>query len=108
MIRLDAFHHQFAADVPAGQAALMAATQRPATQVALSTGLPTKMPSWRSIPSWFVFGDQDLNIPVALHRFLAERAGSKATREVAGGSHAVMVSEPDAVAATILDAVAAM
>ena len=55
-----------------------------------------------------MFGDQDLNIPVALHRFLAERAGSKGTREVAGGSHALSVSRPDEVAATILDALAAM
>jgi pimeloyl-ACP methyl ester carboxylesterase len=107
-IRPDAFHHQFAADVPAGQAALMAVAQRPVTEAALSTGLPAEVPGWRSIPSWFVYGDQDLNIPVALHRFLAERAGSKGTREVAGGSHALMVSEPDAVAATILDALAAM
>ena len=88
VIRPDAFHHQFAADVPAEQAALMALTQRPATEAALSAGLPTEAPGWTSTPSWFVFGDQDLNIPVALHRFLAERAGSKGTREVAGGSHA--------------------
>ena len=40
--------------------------------------------------------------------FLAERAGSKGTREVAGGSHAISLSAPDAVTATILDAVAAM
>ena len=60
------------------------------------------------MPSWFVFGDQDLNIPAALHRFVAERAGSQGTREVAGASHAISVSNPDAVAATILDAVAAV
>ena len=108
LIRPDAFHQQFAADVPAAEAALMAVTQRPVTQAALSTGLPTEMPGWKTVPSWFVIGDQDLNIPAALQRFLAERAGSKGTREVAGGSHAVMVSEPDAVAATILDAFAAM
>ena len=108
VIRTEAFHHQFAADVTAEQAALMALTQRPATEAALSAGLPTEAPGWTSTPSWFVFGDQDLNIPVALHRFLAERAGSKGTREVAGGSHAAMVSAPDAVAATILDTLAAM
>ena len=107
-IRPDAFHHQFAADVPAAQAALMAVTQRPVTQAALSTGLPAETPGWKSIPSWFVSGDQDLNIPIALQRFFAERAGSKGTREVAGGSHALMVSDPDAVATTILDAFAAM
>jgi pimeloyl-ACP methyl ester carboxylesterase len=101
------FHHQFAADVPAGTAALMAATQRPVTEAALSEGLPTATPAWKHIPSWFVYGDQDLNIPAALQRFGAERAGAKRTREVAGGSHAISVSNPDPVAATIIDAVVA-
>jgi pimeloyl-ACP methyl ester carboxylesterase len=107
-IRQDVFHHQFAADVPAAQAALMGATQRPATEAALSDGLPTDTPAWQQVPSWFVFGDQDLNIPAALHRFMAERAGSKGTREVAGASHALSVSTPEPVVATILDAVAAL
>jgi pimeloyl-ACP methyl ester carboxylesterase len=104
-IRQDAFHEHFAADVPAAQAALMAATQRPATEAALSEPLPTDAPAWKHVPSWFVFGDQDLIIPAALHRFLAERAGAKSTREMAGASHALSVSDPDAVTATILDAV---
>jgi pimeloyl-ACP methyl ester carboxylesterase len=107
-IRPDRFHHQFAADVPAAEAAVMAVTQRPVTEAALSQGLPTETPAWTDHPSWFVFGEQDLNIPVALERFLAERAGAKATREMAGASHALSVSEPDAVTATILDAVAAV
>jgi pimeloyl-ACP methyl ester carboxylesterase len=103
-IRKDAFHHQFAADMTAEQAALMYATQRPVTQAALSTGLPTDQPAWKSIPSWFVFSDQDLNIPVALHRFLAERASARGVREIAGASHALSVSQPAAVAETILEA----
>jgi pimeloyl-ACP methyl ester carboxylesterase len=106
-IRHEAFHQQFAADVPAEQAAVMAATQRPVTEAALSDGLPSDTPAWRALPSWFVFGDQDMNIPVALHRFMAERAGAKVSRELAGTSHALSVSEPDAVAATIHDATAA-
>ena len=106
-IRQDAFHQQFAADVPAERAAVMAATQRPATEAALTEGLPTDDPAWRQVPSWFVFGDQDLNIPVALHRFMAERAGAKVSRELAGASHALSVSEPEAVTATILEAIAA-
>jgi pimeloyl-ACP methyl ester carboxylesterase len=106
-IRPALFHHQFAADVPPGEAALMAATQRPVTQAALTGGLPTATPAWKHIPSWFVYGDQDLNIPAALSRFLAERASSKATLEIAGASHAISVSNPDPVAATILDAVTA-
>jgi pimeloyl-ACP methyl ester carboxylesterase len=103
-IRREVFRQQFCADVPADQAALMAATQRPVTEAALTTGLPTETPAWRSVPSWFVFSDLDLNIPVALHRFLAERAGAKDAREIAGASHALSVSQPEAVAATILDA----
>jgi pimeloyl-ACP methyl ester carboxylesterase len=106
-IRQDVFRQQFCADVPADQAALMAATQRPVTEAALTTGLPTSTPAWKTIPSWFVFSDQDLNIPVALHRFLAERAGAKDTREIAGASHALSVSQPEAVTATILDALGA-
>jgi pimeloyl-ACP methyl ester carboxylesterase len=57
-------------------------------------------------PVVLVYGELDQNIPAALERFLAERAGAKGVREMAGGSHALSVSEPDAVAATILDAVA--
>ncbi len=105
-IRQDAFHQQFAADVPAAQAAVMAATQRPVTEAALSGGLPADAPAWRQVPSWFVFGDRDLNIPVALHRFMAERAAAKTSRELAGASHALTLSEPEAVTATILEAVA--
>jgi pimeloyl-ACP methyl ester carboxylesterase len=105
-IRQDTFHQQFAADVPAAQAAVMGATQRPVTEAALSGPLPTDAPAWRHVPSWFVFGDQDMNIPVTLHRFMAERAAAKISRELAGASHALTVSEPEAVTATILEAVA--
>jgi pimeloyl-ACP methyl ester carboxylesterase len=108
VIRPEAFHHQFAADVSAEQAALMAATQRPVTEAALTEGLPTATPAWKSVPSWFVISDEDLNIPVAAHRFFAERAGARGTREVAGGSHALSVSQPGPVAASILDAVEAV
>lgn len=103
-IRRDLFAHQFAADVPGDQVALMAATQRPVTEAALSEPLPTAHPAWQSIPSWHVFGDADLNIPVAVHRAGAQRAASRGTTEIAGASHAVAVSQPDAVAAVIAEA----
>ncbi|MEU4677769.1 alpha/beta hydrolase [Micromonospora sp. NPDC023737] len=107
-IRPDAFHHQFAADVSPAQAAVLGATQRPVTEVALTAGLPTGSPAWKSIPSWFVFSDEDSCIPVALHRFMAERAGARDVREVPGASHALTVSHPDAVTASILMAVDAV
>jgi pimeloyl-ACP methyl ester carboxylesterase len=108
VIKQEAFHHQFAADVPADQAALMGAAQRPVTEAALTQGLPTDSPAWKNTPSWFVFGEKDLNIPAAVHRFGAERAGSRNTHEVPGASHAISVSNPDAVADSILRAVEAM
>lgn len=86
----------------------MSATQRPVTETALTTGLMAGVPAWQTIPSWFVYGDADLNIPVGLHRFMAHRAGAKATREVPGASHAIGVSRPDVVTATILEAVQAL
>ena len=52
-----------------------------------------------------MFGDQDLNIPVALHRYMADRAEAKGVREVPGAAHALSVSRPDAVTASILEAV---
>ena len=104
-IRADAFHQQFVADVPVSVATVLAASQRPVTQAALTEGLPSEKPAWSTVPSWFVFSDADRNIPVALHRFMADRAGARRATEVAGASHAISASRPDAVAATILDAV---
>jgi pimeloyl-ACP methyl ester carboxylesterase len=106
-IRLENFHQQFVADGSEAEAELMALTQRPVTEAALAQGLPTDAPAWKQLPSWFVFGDQDRNIPVELLRFMAERAQSKGTREVAGASHAISIGAPDQVTAAILDAVGA-
>jgi pimeloyl-ACP methyl ester carboxylesterase len=83
----------------------MAATQRPATAAALSEGLPTDTPGWKNIPSWSVVGGADQNIPAAMQRFGAERAGARGIREVADGSHALAVSHPEVVAEVILEAV---
>ncbi|KAB1947709.1 alpha/beta hydrolase [Micromonospora sp. ALFpr18c] len=100
----DAYHAQFAADVSDDQAALMARTQRPATEQALGEALATDTPAWQSLPSWFVLGDADRNIPVAVHRFMAERAGARGVREIAGASHAMAVSRPGEVAESIIEA----
>lgn len=55
------FHAQFAADVPAQSARLMAATQRPIAEAALIEA--SGEPAWKSIPSWFIYGTADKNIP---------------------------------------------
>jgi pimeloyl-ACP methyl ester carboxylesterase len=97
------FHDQFCADVPAEQAARMAVTQRPATQEAL-TEPSGERPLWKEVPSWFLIGEEDRNIPAELQRFMAERAGARRTLEIPGASHAIAVSQPDATARLILEA----
>jgi pimeloyl-ACP methyl ester carboxylesterase len=99
----DRFHAQFCADVPEAQAALMAVTQRPVAQAALEEQSGPR-PLWKELPSFFFIGAEDRNIPAALQRSLAERAGSRRTVEVADGSHAVAVAQPEAVAQLILEA----
>jgi pimeloyl-ACP methyl ester carboxylesterase len=104
-IRVDRFHEQFAADVPTAQAARMAVTQRPVTQEAL--GAPSgERPLWHECPSWFVFGEEDRNIPVALEHYMAQRAGAQRTIEIPGASHAIPVAHPRATAHLILEATA--
>jgi pimeloyl-ACP methyl ester carboxylesterase len=108
VIRRDRFHEQFAADVPVQVAGLMGATQRPVTEAALKDAAQAPVPGWKDRPSWHVFGAEDRNIPAAVLRAGAERAGSRGTTELAGASHATSVSQPEAVAATILEAVRAV
>ena len=96
------FHHVFCQDVSAQQAALMSATQRPATQEALVE--PSgENPLWKSVPSWFLTGEEDRIIPAELQRFMAERAGARRTLEIPGGSHAISVSRPVETAQLILE-----
>lgn len=105
-IRQDEYPQQFAADVPAEQTALMAAAQRPLRDVALNEG--SGAPAWKSIPSWFVFGELDKNIPVEVHRFMAERAQAREAVEIEGASHAFALSHADEVADVILRAITAV
>jgi pimeloyl-ACP methyl ester carboxylesterase len=93
------FHAQFAHDVPADQAALMAAGQRPIAEAALTE--PAGEPAWKTLPSWFIYGSGDRNIPAAGLAFMAERAGSKTTVVIDDASHVVMISNPQAVADVI-------
>jgi pimeloyl-ACP methyl ester carboxylesterase len=105
-IRQEMFHQQFAADAPAEQAALDAVTQRPLRDVSQNEG--SGPPAWKSVPSWFVFGELDKNIPLEAHRFMAERAQAREVVEIEGASHAVGVSRPEEVADVILRAIKAV
>ncbi|HEY4074956.1 MAG TPA: alpha/beta hydrolase [Herbaspirillum sp.] len=103
-IQQDKFHDQFAADVPLSIAKQMAAEQRPVTEAALNE--PATEPAWKTIPSWFVYGEKDKNIPPQAFKFMADRAKSKQTVAVKGASHVVMVSNPKIVAKLIENAAA--
>jgi pimeloyl-ACP methyl ester carboxylesterase len=99
------FHDQFCADLPAESAAVLAATQRPVTREALVEPSSDK-PLWANVPSWFVFGEEDRNIPPALQHHMAARAHAQRTTAVEGASHAIALSRPDATVHPILEAAA--
>jgi pimeloyl-ACP methyl ester carboxylesterase len=97
------FHEVFCQDVGESQAALMASTQRPATQEAL-TEPSGESPLWKDVPSWFMIGEEDRVIPAELQRYEAKRAGAHRVLEIPGGSHAAMVSHPAAVVKLVAEA----
>ena len=98
------FAASFAADVDTEKAAFMADSQVPWGLEALG-GTITE-PAWRTKPSWYLVATEDRMIPAAAQRLMSQRAGSKVV-EVAG-SHAIYVSQPDAVAALIEEAAKAV
>jgi pimeloyl-ACP methyl ester carboxylesterase len=98
------FHDAFAADLPAEQTAVMAATQRPVAEFAFSE--PTGAAAWKHLPSWAVVATGDKAAGADLVRSMAERAGATITE--VEGSHVIMISQPQAVADVVLGAVAAV
>jgi pimeloyl-ACP methyl ester carboxylesterase len=103
-INPEKFHDAFAADLPLEQTALMAVTQRPAAELGFSERTGT--PAWKSLPSWAVVATGDKAAGSDVVRSMATRA--KATITEVEGSHAIMVSQPQAVADVILTAIAAV
>lgn len=94
------FAASFAGDVDAETAQFMAESQVPWGVEALE-GSVTE-PAWRTKPSWYLVATDDKMIPPPAQRAMAKRAGSLVTET--GGSHAVYVSKPAAVAAIIVTA----
>ena len=93
----------FASGLPASQAAVIAATQRPLTASAFKE--PSGPPAWKTIPSWAVIGTGDRVIPPAELTFMARRAGARITDVNAG--HLSLISRPSVVTRIILQAVKA-
>jgi len=98
------FRDAFAADLPAGQTAVMAATQRPVAEAAFSE--PSGPPAWKSLPAWAVVATGDRAAGADVIRSMAERAGATITE--LEGSHVIMISQPAAVAEVIRTAAAAV
>jgi pimeloyl-ACP methyl ester carboxylesterase len=93
----------FATGLPASQAGVIAATQRPLAASAF--GEPSGPPAWKTIPSWAVIGTGDQVIPPATLTFMAQRAGAHITDVKAG--HLSLISKAQVVTRVILEAVRA-
>src|SRR5262249_53745201 len=98
-MKSELFHEIFAADLPESSALVMAATQRPIEVAAISASL-VGAPAWKTVPSWALVSRSDQMISPDAERFMAQRANSHVVEVDA--SHAVAVSQPDAVANIIL------
>ena len=94
------FRDAFAADVAADAAAFMADSQVPWGVEALSGSI--SQPAWRAKPSWYLVATDDKMIPPDAQRAMSKRAGSQVVE--VKGSHAVYVSQPQAVASLIATA----
>jgi pimeloyl-ACP methyl ester carboxylesterase len=94
------FRASFAADVSAEAASFMADSQVPWGVEAL--GGAVTAPAWKTRPSWYLVATEDKMIPPDAQRAMSKRAG--ATVIEVKGSHAVYVSQPQAVANLIATA----
>jgi len=91
------FGAAFAADVEADAAAFMADSQVPWGVEALGGAISE--PAWKTKASWYLVATEDKMIPPDAQRAMSKRAG--ATVVEVKGSHAVYVSQPQAVASII-------
>ncbi len=90
------FRASFAGDVDAQKAEFMADSQVP---WGWTRSAARSASAWKAKASWYLVTTEDKMIPPPAQRFMAKRAGSSVV-EVAG-SHAIYVSQPDAVAALV-------
>ena len=91
------FHADFAADLPAKEANFMAISQVPISVTGFGT--PITDAAWKHKKSWYAVATDDRMINPEMERMMAKRAGST-TIEIKG-SHAIYMSQPQAVAKLI-------
>jgi pimeloyl-ACP methyl ester carboxylesterase len=93
------FREVYAADVPEERTRLMAVAQRPIADAAFSD--VSGPVAWKTLPSWAIIATEDVGAGTDIVRSMAQRAGAKVTE--LKGSHAIMISQPQAVADVILE-----
>jgi len=94
---VDAVAHE----IPAGDALLMAATQKPISIKCVQERM-TK-PAWKEKPSWYLVAERDRMIAAETQKFMARRTGGKSV--LAQVDHTPLASAPDQVIAAITNAV---
>lgn len=97
------FRQVFAADIPAVDAAVAAATQKPIKSDNFGA-IPTHA-AWKTIPSWYVVSKQDHALSPDLERFYAGRIKARTTE--LDSSHVSFISHPEEVAQVIEQAASA-
>ena len=93
------YHAEFAADLPAAEAAFEARSQALTAASVFTT--PISDPAWKRKPVWYMVAKADHIISPNLERMYAARAHARQTVEVPGASHSVYRSHPQEVAALI-------
>jgi len=94
----------FAQDLPTAEAELIAITQGPWSASAIEA--PVTHAAWHDKPAWTVLSENDHMIPPDLQEQMAKIAGATIVR--VPSSHVVMLSHPEAVAETIIEAAIAI
>nr|WP_221380292.1 alpha/beta hydrolase [Actinoplanes polyasparticus] len=90
----------FAADLPPEEAGVYALSQRPIAAAAFEEN--NGPAAWKRLPVWAAVGTADHVVGGDVVRQMAQRAGAAITE--IDGSHAIMISQPDAVTAVVLGA----
>ena len=99
-IEQDHFAADFAADIPAEQAAFMAIAQVPISTDAFTHKVSN--PAWKNKPTWYMVAGSDLSINPIQERMMAKRAN--ATTVEVNSSHVAYMSHPKEAAKLIEDA----
>jgi pimeloyl-ACP methyl ester carboxylesterase len=100
----NAFPDAFAQHGTADDHTVLAAVQRPIAIACIQHPVPR--PGWKDLPSWYLIAEEDRMINPETQKFMAERMNAR-TRSHAV-DHAPLITQPDVVTATLMEAVQAV